>query len=361
MDNTELHYLSYDPDTLWTTMTTAWIAAGGSVLYAGDEKEMLLRGVQEILFMAFAGMDAALRMATLRYAAGDYLDMIGERRGCARLEAKAAEAEVYLTLSASDSAGVIPAGALLTADGGVTWALKNDLSYTGMVMNVTVGIVCTETGSAGNSLAEDTYLQFVEGYPNVYQAQVVSAGHGGRAREDDESYRERIRLLGLASVTTGPKEQYEAAARTASSFVADASAVRTGDGEVTVYIIASESLADTIAAVEEALNSDTARPLTDSVIVAEAEEKQYILNAVCQTPEGSNLSSAISEAVTEYREWQDGHIGRPFNPEMLTSLLYRAGCTRVQYGTGSEFDGGEAVYTPVDENVAIAGVVNVSA
>ena len=119
MDNTELHYLTYDPDEMWNEMTAAWIAAGGSVLYAGDEKEMLLRGVQEILFMAFAGMDAALRMATLRYAAGGYLDLIGGRRGCERLEAKAATADVYLTLSASDSAGTIPAGALLTSDGAV--------------------------------------------------------------------------------------------------------------------------------------------------------------------------------------------------------------------------------------------------
>ena len=69
MDNTELHYITFDPDEMWQAMNLAYIEAGGDVLYAGDEKEMLLRGVQAILMQAFAGVDNALRMATLRDAA----------------------------------------------------------------------------------------------------------------------------------------------------------------------------------------------------------------------------------------------------------------------------------------------------
>lgn len=85
MDNTEIHYLTYDPEKIFQEMNLAYIQAGGDILYPGDEKEMLLRGVQAMIVQVFAGVDAALRMDTLRYAVGDYLDIYGEKRNCVRL------------------------------------------------------------------------------------------------------------------------------------------------------------------------------------------------------------------------------------------------------------------------------------
>ena len=70
MDSTEMHYLTYDPEEIWNGMISAYVDAGGDVLYPGDEKEILLRGVQAIVTQVFAGVDTALRMATLRYAVG---------------------------------------------------------------------------------------------------------------------------------------------------------------------------------------------------------------------------------------------------------------------------------------------------
>ena len=73
--DSEIHYLSYDPEEIWKEMILAYIEAGGDILYPGDEKEMLLRGVQSIVTQVFAGVDAALRTDTLRYAVGEYLDI----------------------------------------------------------------------------------------------------------------------------------------------------------------------------------------------------------------------------------------------------------------------------------------------
>ena len=43
--DTELHYLTYSPDDIWQEMQQTYIENGGDILYPGDEKEMLLRGV----------------------------------------------------------------------------------------------------------------------------------------------------------------------------------------------------------------------------------------------------------------------------------------------------------------------------
>lgn len=99
MDNTELHYLNYDPDAIMNAMLSAYMEAGGDILYPGDEKSMLLSAVQAVITQAFAGVDAALRMGTLRYAEGEYLDVIGETRMCERFEATNAKATIAIKQS----------------------------------------------------------------------------------------------------------------------------------------------------------------------------------------------------------------------------------------------------------------------
>lgn len=357
-----MHYLTYDPDTLWRRMTDAWIQSGGEVLYPGDEKEMILRGVQEVIFLAFAGMDNALRMNTLRYAVGEYLDAYGEKRGCARMEASPAMARVLIRLQASDGPGTIPAGSLLTADGLMTWRMIEDLSYTGMAMDVTVWIECTRTGAEGNALVSGTVMRFVDDPGNVFDVTVTDSATGGQAREDDESYRERIRMWAMTAVTTGPRMQYIAAAKGASTDVLDANAARTGDGEVTVYILTSSAAtqAAAIAEVEAALSSDSVRPLTDSVTVTGATEMNYVLGVNCRGETGASIASAVAEAVAAYQEWQDKKIGRAFNPEKLTAMLYQAGCSYVAFDASSHFDGGPAVYTAIEPSEYCRGVITVS-
>lgn len=79
MDTSEIHYLTYDPDEIYKDLQETWIESGGDVLYPGDEKEMGVRAMVAVLVQAFAGIDNGLRMATLRYAIGKYLDLYGEK------------------------------------------------------------------------------------------------------------------------------------------------------------------------------------------------------------------------------------------------------------------------------------------
>ena len=130
MDNTEIHYLTYDPEEIFQEMNLAYIQAGGDILYPGDEKEMLLRGVQAMIVQVFAGVDAALRMDTLRYAVGDYLDIYGEKRNCVRLAASSARGRVKITFKADGITRTIAAGTALTADGERIYLLDEDVEKT---------------------------------------------------------------------------------------------------------------------------------------------------------------------------------------------------------------------------------------
>ena len=363
MDSTEVHYLTYDPDEVWKAMTTAYIEAGGKALYPGDEKEMLLRGVQAILIQAFAGVDQALRMDTLRYAAGDYLDIYGEKRGCVRIQAQAAETQVRISFKASGTQKTIAAGTALTADGEQIYLLESDVSQSGLEEEILADVVCQKTGSTGNGLTKGTQMQFMIPNPAVLSVYVEESASGGQDKEKDTVYRERIREYGLSTVTTGPSAQYESAAMAVTSEIVDAKALNIGDGKVGVYLILSEDATGEeaiIESVKEALNAKDVRPLTDTVTVEKAKEKAYTLNVQYAQEAGSNLASAMAAAAQEYQDWQDNEIGQPFNPDKLMAMLYQAGATRVIWGDGSAFDGGTVQYTAVDADTRCKGTITLS-
>jgi len=363
VDNTELHYVTYDPDEIWNEMMTAYVEAGGDILYPGDEKEMLLRSVLADIVQVFAGVDNGLRMQTLRYAVGDYLDILGELRNCARIEATAATATVTITTNATGEADTLAAGTAMTADGEMFYLLAEDMAITGGAQTLTVGIVADRTGSAGNALTAGTEMQMQNKHPAINSIIVATDAIGGQEKEDDDTYRERIRQYGLASVSTGPARQYEAAAKAVSSVIVDAKAVRLSAGNVGIYLILSTSTgaAALLQAVSDALNGDDVRPLTDTVSVYQATDVTYTLNVKYLCDNSSATTQAVADAVADYQEWQESTIGLAFNPDRLMAALYQAGCTRVIWDTGSEFDGGDVEYTEIDENERCKGTITLTA
>lgn len=364
MDNTELHYLTYDPDEIWDQMIANYVSAGGDILYPGDEKEMLLRSVQADIVQVFAGVDNALRMATLRYATGQYLDEIGELRNCYRIAASAATATVTITTNATGRTGLLEAGTAMTCDGEVFYLLIDDFTLTGYQQTATVEVICDREGSEGNALTAGSEMSLAITNDGVNSIVVASDASGGNEEEDDDTYRERIREFGLASITTGPYQQYESVAEAVSSEIADAKALNLGNGNVGIYLIFSTDTgkAAIMQAVLDAVSADNVRPLTDNVSVSEATDIPYTLNVQYECDNSSAVLAAIGEAVSDYQEWQDNVIGQAFNPDRLMAALYQAGCTRVTWLEGSEFgDGGEIEYTEIEDDERCKGTITLTA
>lgn len=363
MDNTELHYLTYDPDAIWEQMMINYVEAGGDILYPGDEKYMLLRSVQEDIVQVFAGVDNALRMATLRYAVGDYLDVLGEQRSCPRIQATAATATVTIITNATGKSDVLEAGTAMTADGEIFYLLAEDLTLTGYAQTVTVEVIADRTGSVGNGLIAGSEMGLAITNSGVNSIIVATDASGGNEEEDDETYRARIQEYGLASVSTGPEQQYEAVAKAVSSEILDAKALNMGAGNVGVYLLlASDTGAAAIMqSVLDALSAEDVRPLTDNVSVYRAADVAYTLNVRYVSDNSSATSAAIAAAVSDYQTWQDQVIGRAFNPDRLMAAIYQAGATRVTWGDGSNFNGGAVTYTEIWASQRCKGTITLTA
>ena len=361
MDKT-IHYLSYDPDEIWTDMQAAYVEHGGDILYPGDEKEMLLRSVLAILVQVFAGVDNALRMDTLRYAVGEYLDIYGEKRNCSRIAASAAQAKVVITFSASGINKTLPAGSALTADGVQFYLLAEDVQQTGYAQTVNADILCKQTGSTGNGLLSGVQMQFAVPNSAVISVYTTADAAGGNDREDDDTYRSRIQQYGLTNITTGPAVQYESKAMEVSSEILDAKALNLGAGNVGVYLIlesdtGAEALLELVA---DALSDEDVRPLTDQVSVYLATDIDYTLALQYEAAEDIDAETAIGAAIDEYQAWQDNTVGRAFNPDKLMALAYQAGATRVLWGAESNFDGGAVEYTEIASSARCKGTITMA-
>ncbi len=356
----ELHYIDVDSDEIWEEMTAAYTAAGGDILYPGDEKEILLRAVQLIAITILAKVDTALKMDTLTWAVRDFLKEYGLKRNCVYIEATYAEAPVTLTMAQSDYARTLPAGTVLTADGVVLWETTEDIYLTGAAQTIDTVIRCQTAGVVGNGLTGGTYLQFMEGLEGLTSCVATANASGGVNAEDQEAYRERIRKFGLATVTTGPSEQYEKAAMEVSTQILDAKALNDGDGAVGVYLL-TEPGADTAAiyaAVLQKLNGERVRPLNDQVTVTGVTDKTYTLNVKVWHDANVPLVKSVADTIAEYQTWQDNKIGLAFNPDKLTAMLYQNGCSRVQFITGSAgIDGGDVEYTEISQKARCKGTI----
>ena len=359
VDNSETHFVTYDADELWQRIQDAHVQNGGDILYAGDEKEILLRTVQAIAIAVMADCDSAMRMDTRKYAVGEFLDIYGDKRSCARIAAVAATATVQIEVKANGVAQTIPAGTELTADGVVLYHLTEDITQTGSAQTITATIECSDAGTLGNGLVSGTQMQFIQTNDAILSIYTTSAATGGLDEESDDDYRERIGTHGLATVTTGPSDQYEAMAEAVSLLVLDAKAYNDGDGVPGVYLILADGAdeAAMIQAVENALTPKSARPLTDHVQVHIADTVEYVLHVNVWYPAGLNIGSEITAAIADYKDWQENTIARTFNPDKLTAALYQLGATRVQYADGDGIDGGGAVYTEIDKRSHCRGTI----
>ena len=363
MDNTELHYVTYDPDAIWQEMMYAYIDAGGDILYPGDEKEMLLRSVLADVVQVFAGVDNALRMMTLRYAVGDYLDVIGENRNCERIQAAAAMVTVNITTNATGVSETLEAGTAITADGQLFYLLTDDLVLSGYAQTVQADVIADRTGTVGNGLLSGTQMHMQSPHPAINSIVTTSDATGGQDKEEDDSYRDRIREYGLVSISTGPASQYESAAKAVSSVIVDAKALNLSAGSVGIYLILSDQTGAEalLQSVSDALNGKDVRPLTDSVTVYQATNINYTLNVQYTADNSATAAESLAAAAADYQDWQDNTIGLAFNPDRLIAALYQAGATRVVWGSGSNFNNGNVEYTTIAANARCKGTITLTA
>ena len=195
---------------------------------------------------------------------------------------------------------------------------------------------CTIVGIIGNDIPIGQINHMVDLYPFYDKVENITVTNNGSDIESDEGYRERIREIPESFTTAGSKGAYEFWTKTASSKIIDVKASTPSPTKVDVYIwtedgSVSVELKDK---VNEVLNEEDIRPLTDNVEIKEPIKVHYDIDFDYYIEKENEtlvtvIKDNVSKSINDYIKWQKEKIGRDINPDELIKRLKDSGVKRV--------------------------------
>lgn len=154
--------------------------------------------------------------------------------------------------------------------------------------------------------------------------------------ESDEALRLRVPSAFEGLSVAGPTAAYEFHARSADGRVADASAISPAPAEVVLTVLSREGDGtaedDLLAVVEQALNSETVRPVADRLTVRSAEIIPYSVDATLflyPGPESEPVMAAAKASLQKYIARQM-RLGRDIRCSAIYAALHVEGVQRVE-------------------------------
>ncbi len=339
-------------------------------VYPASPERLFISWIASIIVQQRVLINETAKKNVPRYADGEYLDSLAELfKDLERLPASPASAVFRFYISeAQQQSIIIPAGTRVSFDGTIMFATKENLEIKAGSLYGDIEGECTTPGTIGNNLAAGQVKDLVDIYDYYQKAENITATSGGAEEEDDASYYERMRESMESFSTAGPMNGYIYFTKSVSAAVADVVATSPTPGVVDVRVLLQDGQQATEAVlkeIEEALNADDVRPLTDTVTVSVPETVPFDVDVTFYIAQPNAASATVIEAaarqaVKDYISWQTSKIGRDINPSYLTAKLMEAGAKRVEVRK-PEYTAVEEIKVAVlgEETVLNGGIENV--
>lgn len=339
-------------------------------VYPASPERLFISWIASVIVQQRVLINETAKKNVPRYADGEYLDSLAELfKDLERLPASPASAVFRFYISeAQQQSIIIPAGTRVSFDGTIMFATKENLEIKAGSLYGDIEGECTTPGTIGNNLAAGQVKDLVDIYDYYQKAENITATSGGAEEEDDASYYERMRESMESFSTAGPMNGYIYFTKSVSAAVTDVVATSPTPGVVDVRVLLQDGQQATEAVlkeIEEALNADDVRPLTDTVTVSVPETVSFDVDVTFYIAQPNAASATVIEAaarqaVKDYISWQTSKIGRDINPSYLTAKLMEAGVKRVEVRK-PEYTAVEEIKVAVlgEETVLNGGIENV--
>lgn len=334
----DIEFVSSDTKEVESSIIAEYELAAKRALADGDPIKLFLKTIASIIVQQKVAINYSAKQNLLAYAAGDYLDHLGILVGVTRIEASSAETTVRFIFSEKlGSAGTIPKGIRVSAGDGVFFETVESTTINRDSTSIDIVCKCTVTGNTGNGYSIGSLNTLVDPLIYVETVSNTSITAGGSDKEDDENFRARIQLAPESFSCAGPSGEYIALAKKASSEVVDVAVISESPGVVTIYPLLKEGKmpnTEVLADVLAICSAEDVRPLTDNVLTAQPEIKEYDIELTYYIDStDKNLENSIKEsvknAVNGYVNWQKDKLGRDINPSKLAYVIMKAGAERV--------------------------------
>lgn len=334
----ELDFIETDAEIILSRLIERFEEYTGNVLSPGDERRIFLHGLALVLADEANHINETGKGNLIRYASGDEIDAIGDLFQSPRLEAEKSTVTMKIVFSASmDYDLTVPKGTRVTADGIHLFATDEDviLEANSSDFEKIVTATATEVGSEYNDFAIGQINRIVDTNPYVFSVVNTTTSKGGTDIENDDAYKERLRLSPFKFSVAGPAESYRAIALSVSNQIGDVHVYSPEAGVVEIVVVYQDGIVpneddEILKDILSACSDKTVRPLTDKVQVVPVTPVNISIDVGYYIP-NSDLSVVpkIEQALNDYLAWQSSQIGRSINPDYLRMLLMNAGAARV--------------------------------
>lgn len=323
-----------------SAVITAYEGLSGITLQPGDPVRLFLESLAYTVSIQNGLIDLAGKQNLLAYATGAHLDHLGALMGVTRIPAQNAACFMRFSVSEALAFNVpVPAGTRVsTQDGATIFATQTAAEIPAGELFTEVVAVAASAGAAATGLVAGQISQLVDPLPYIAGVANTTTTSEGADIEDDERFRERIRIAPESYTVAGSSGEYEARVLEVSAEISAVSVHSPEPGTVDVrFVLTGGELPDAavIAQVEEALSAETVRPLTDTLIVAAPDVVEYAIAGFWYIHRSdaallAGITAAVEAAVESYRVWQRSKPGRDIVPSRLISLVQQAGAKRVE-------------------------------
>nr|WP_320132009.1 baseplate J/gp47 family protein [uncultured Holophaga sp.] len=318
-------FLTTTTSTILSEVVSSMESALGKTLYAAQLERILCQVMAYREVLLRLAIQAAAEQNLVDYATGTRLEALGDLVGVSsRKAAEPATVTWRVTLpETSTSDTTISSGWECTDTSGLLWLTTADVTIPAGSLNGDVAAQCEAAGTSGNGLVAGTSFS-----PLTSAATVVSLDEstGGTAEETDDALRARILAAPFGFSAAGPAKAYYYHALNADASVVDVG-VMTGDpGEVLVYPLSQDGMpsAELIATIQEALDSETVRPLCDLVTVAAPTEVAYSIAAsitLAATADQDEVMDAVQTAADAYVQDRASALGKDLIGSQIIAKL----------------------------------------
>ncbi len=306
-------------------LITSWESSTGETLLESAPERHELVAVATVLSHFNTMINMVGRENFLSFATGDQLDYLGDNFNVDRLSPSFAVTTIQCTLeTALTNDYTVPAGVRIeSSDGAYIFETDDRVALKPGDTSFTVSATCTTSGDGANDYAVGSINNLLDTLSfdslNNGDWQNTEITTGGAATESDYRYRERIRLAQDLPSTAGSVNAYKYHTFTTSSDIADVN-VYLSDDLSTIYIVfvntgGTVPNAAQVSAVEEYINSDDIKPISDIVVVeaATADSFNIMLSFDYYSDREmttEDISDEIESSLTEYTATLKENLGR---------------------------------------------------
>ncbi len=339
--NADYQFIPTDAADIVAWMAGKYKEITGITVQPGSPEKVFIQWAAEVVIQERVLTNYAANQNIPSRAGGKNLDALAELFYTKeRPAAKAATCTMRFTISEAQAFAVlIPSGTRITdASNTLIWATAEDVYVKAGETSADVKAVCQTVGKTGNGFVAGQINSIVDPFAYYASCENLTESDGGDDEATDEEFYELMRASMDAYSCAGARGGYIYFAKQVSTEIIDVAACSPTPGVVKLYVLmkGGELAGEEIKrAVLTACSADEVRPLTDLVLVEDAETVPYNVDFTYYLESGAARSAAaietaVRKAVEAYTGWQCARLGRDINPSRLHGLLMDTGVKRVE-------------------------------